>query len=310
MQPIKRISVIGAGAMGSVYAAKLFEMDRDCISLLAKGERLKRLKNRGLIVNEKHYALPVTRVQEKGPPSDLIIVAVKHHHLPEAIQDMKNRIGDHTVVLSVMNGIESEEQIGAVYGMDKVLYAVAVGIDALRRGNNTTYTTQGKIYFGEAENLVLTDRVKQVQSLFDQAGIAYETPEDMIRIVWWKFMINVGTNQTSAVLRAPFSVLQTSKDARELMASAMREVMEVAKEKRVHLFEEDVENWYSVLSGLSPQGRPSMLQDIEAERKTEVEMFAGKMIQLGKELGIPVPVNETFFRIIKVIEQYQTHPIP
>lgn len=310
MQPIKRISVIGAGAMGSVYAAKLFEMDRDCISLLAKGERLKRLKNRGLIVNEKHYALPVTRVQEKGPPSDLIIVAVKHHHLPEAIQDMKNRIGDHTVVLSVMNGIESEEQIGAVYGMDKVLYAVAVGIDALRRGNNTTYTTQGKIYFGEAENLVLTDRVKQVQSLFDRAGIAYETPEDMIRIVWWKFMINVGTNQTSAVLRAPFSVLQTSKDARELMASAMREVMEVAKEKRVHLFEEDVENWYSVLSGLSPQGRPSMLQDIEAERKTEVEMFAGKMIQLGKELGIPVPVNETFFRIIKVIEQYQTHPIP
>jgi len=296
--------------MGSVYAAKLFEMDRDCISLLAKGERLKRLKNRGLIVNEKHYALPVTRVQEKGPPSDLIIVAVKHHHLPEAIQDMKNRIGDHTVVLSVMNGIESEEQIGAVYGMDKVLYAVAVGIDALRRGNNTTYTTQGKIYFGEAENLVLTDRVKQVQSLFDRAGIAYETPEDMIRIVWWKFMINVGTNQTSAVLRAPFSVLQTSKDARELMASAMREVMEVAKEKRVHLFEEDVENWYSVLSGLSPQGRPSMLQDIEAERKTEVEMFAGKMIQLGKELGIPVPVNETFFRIIKVIEQYQTHPIP
>lgn len=310
MQPIKRISVIGAGAMGSVYAAKLFEMDRDRISLLAKGERLKRLKNRGLIVNEKHYALPVTRVQEKGPPSDLIIVAVKHHHLPEAIQDMKNRIGDHTVVLSVMNGIESEEQIGAVYGMDKVLYAVAVGIDALRRGNNTTYTTQGKIYFGEAENLVLTDRVKQVQSLFDRAGIAYETPEDMIRIVWWKFMINVGTNQTSAVLRAPFSVLQTSKDARELMASAMREVMEVAKEKRVHLFEEDVENWYSVLSGLSPQGRPSMLQDIEAERKTEVEMFAGKMIQLGKELGIPVPVNETFFRIIKVIEQYQTHPIP
>lgn len=309
MQPIKRISVIGAGAMGSVYAAKLFEMDKDCISLLAKGKRLQRLKKQGLIVNGKPYALPVTGVQEKGPPSDLIIVAVKHHHLPEAIKDMKNRIGDHTVVLSVMNGIESEEQIGAVYGMDKVLYAVAVGIDALRRGNSMTYTKQGKIYFGEAENVVLTDRVKQVQSLFDRAGIAYETPEDMIRTLWWKFMINVGTNQTSAVLRAPFSVLQTSKDARELMASSMREVMAVAKAKRVDLFEEDLENWYSVLSGLSPQGRPSMLQDIEAKRKTEVEMFAGKMIQLGKELEIPVPVNETFFRIIKVIEQYQNHHI-
>jgi len=203
-----------------------------------------------------------------------------------------------------MNGIESEEQIGAVYGMDKVLYAVAVGIDALRRENRTTYSTQGKLYFGEAENHQLSDRVTQIQSLFDRAGLVHETPEDMIRILWWKFMINVGTNQTAAVLRAPFAVLQTSQEARELMESAMREVMAIAEAKDVHLSQEDLDNWFSVLSGLSPEGRPSMLQDVEAKRKTEVEMFAGKMIQLGKALDIPVPVNEAFFRIIKVIEEY------
>jgi len=304
MPPVERIAVIGAGAMGSVYAAKFFEMDKTCISVVAKGERYERLRAQGLIVNDKHYALPVIGVQEKTPPSDLILVAVKHHHLPEAIQDMKNRIGDHTVILSVMNGIESEEQIGAVYGMDKVLYAVAVGIDALRRENRTTYSTQGKLYFGEAENHQLSDRVTQIQSLFDRAGLVHETPEDMIRILWWKFMINVGTNQTAAVLRAPFAVLQTSQEARELMESAMREVMAIAEAKDVHLSQEDLDNWFSVLSGLSPEGRPSMLQDVEAKRKTEVEMFAGKMIQLGKALDIPVPVNEAFFRIIKVIEEY------
>ena len=304
MESIDRIAVVGAGAMGSVYAAKFFEMDKACISLVAKGERYERLKTQGLIVNDKHYSMPVIGVQEKTPPSDLIIVAVKNHHLPVAIQDMKKRIGDHTVILSVMNGIESEEQIGAVYGMDKVLYAVAVGIDALRRENSTTYSTQGKLYFGEAENHHLTDRVTQIQSLFDRAGLVYETPEDMIRILWWKFMINVGTNQTAAVLRAPFAVLQTSQEARELMESAMREVMAVAEAKNVHLFQEDLDNWFSVMSGLSPEGKPSMLQDVEAKRKTEVEMFAGKMIQLGKALDIPVPVNEAFFRIIKVIEEY------
>jgi 2-dehydropantoate 2-reductase len=126
----------------------------------------------------------------------------------------------------------------------------------------------------------------------------------MIRILWWKFMINVGTNQTSAILRAPFAVLQTSQEARELMTSAMREVMAVAGAKNVLLLQEDLDNWFSVLSGLSPEARPSMLQDVEAKRKTEVEMFAGKMIQLGKELDIPVPVNETFFRIIRVIEEH------
>jgi len=302
MQPIKKIAVIGAGAMGSVYAAKFFEMDRDCISLIAKGERYARLKAQGLTVKDRRYVLPVVDVEEKSPPSDLIIVAVKHHHLPEAIQDMKNRVGDHTLILSVMNGIESEEQIGAVYGMERVLYAVSVGIDALRRENRTTYSTQGKLYFGEAENHDLTERVKRIQSLLDRAGIIYETPEDMIRTLWWKFMINVGTNQVAAVLRAPFAVLQTSQEARELMESAMREVIAVAEVKNVQLSQADLDNWFSVLSGLSPEGRPSMLQDVEAKRKTEVEMFAGKMIQLGKTHHINVPVNEAFFRIIRVIE--------
>ena len=304
MQHMERIAVVGAGALGSVYAAKFFEMDKDCISLVAKGERYARLKSQGLMVNERHYALPVLDVEEKAPPSDLIIVAVKNHHLPEAIQDMRNRVGEHTVILSVMNGIESEEQIGAVYGMEKVLYAVSVGIDALRLENRTTYSTQGKIYFGEAENRDLTERVVQIQSLFDRAGIVYETPEDMIRTLWWKFMINVGTNQVAAVLRAPFAVLQTSQEAIELMESAMREVMAVAEAKKVQLLQADLDNWFSVLSGLSPEGRPSMLQDVEAKRKTEVEMFAGKMIQLGKALHIPVPVNEAFFRIIRVIEEH------
>ena len=304
VQPIERISVIGAGAMGSVYAVKFFEMDKDCVTLVAKGERYERLKKQGLIVNEKHYALPVVGVEEKTPHSDLVIVAVKHHHLPQAIQDMKNRVGENAVILSVMNGIESEEQIGAVYGMERVLYAVAVGIDALRRENRTTYSTQGKLYFGEAENHDLTERVTRIQSLFDRAGLVYETPEDMIRILWWKFMINVGTNQAAAVLRAPFGILQTSQEARELMESAMQEVMGVAEAQNVHLSRADLDNWFSVLSGLSPAGRPSMLQDVEAKRKTEVEMFAGKMIQLGKTLNIPVPVNEAFFRIIKVIEDH------
>jgi len=304
MSSIERVSVIGAGAMGAFYASKFFDMDRSCISLIARGERADRLMEKGLIVNNTHYSVPVVRPEDKAPPSDLIIVAVKHHHLPEAIQDMKTRIGERSLILSVMNGIESEEQIGAVYGMDKVLYAVAVGIDAVRQGNSITYTKEGKLFFGEAKNLVLSERVKRVKSLFDLAGIVHETPDDMIRTLWWKFMINVGMNQVSAILCAPYSVFQASQEARELMESAMREVITIAKVAKVYLSEADIENWYSFLSGLSPQGKTSTVQDVEAKRKTEVEMFAGKVIELGKTYGIPTPVNQTLFRLIKVLEQY------
>lgn len=304
MPSVERISVIGGGAMGAFYASKFFDMDKDCISLVANGERHDRLQQKGLTVNDKRYSLPVIRPEDTTPSSDLIIVAVKNHHLREAIQDIEKRIGEKSIILSVMNGIDSEKQIGAVYGMDKVLYAVAVGIDAVRQGTCVTYTTQGKLFFGEAENLVLTERVKRLQSFFDRAGIAYETPVDMIRILWWKFMINVGINQVSAVLRAPYSVFQTSREAQELMESAMREVITIAAAAKVHLTEEDIKKWYSVLSGLAPQGKTSMLQDIEAERKTEVEMFAGKVIELGRTYGIPTPINQTIFRLIKVMEQY------
>jgi 2-dehydropantoate 2-reductase len=304
--PIKTIAVIGAGAMGASYASKFYEMDKNCISLVATGDRYDRLKEKGLIVNGKHYFFNVIRPEEKMPPSDFIIVAVKHHHLEEAIRDITNRVGEDSLIVSIMNGIESEEQIAAAYGADKILYSVAVGIDAVRHANSITFSQQGKLFFGAANNLHLTERVLRVQSLFNQAGIIYETPEDMIRILWWKFMINMGINQASAALGAPYSVFHNSQEARELMESAMREVITIAKAEGIHLFEEDIENWNSFLSTLSPQGKTSMLQDVEAKRKTEVEMFAGKVIELGKKHGIPTPINQTLYRVIKVIEQIYT----
>lgn len=299
---IKTISLIGAGAVGAVYASKFYTMDKNCISLVAKGERYDGLREKGLFVNKRHYLLNVIRPEENTPPSDLIIVAVKHHHLEEAIRDISNRVSDDTLILSAMNGIESEEQIGAAYGREKVLFAVAVGIDAVRQENRITFSQQGKLFFGEARNPNLTERVKGVQYLLDQAGISYEIPDDMIRILWWKFMINVGLNQVSAILGAPYSVFQRSQVAKELIESAMMEVIIVAKAAGVNLSEEDIQDFYSFLPSLSPDGKTSMLQDVEAKRKTEVEMFAGKVIELGKKYGIPTPVNQTLYRFIKVIE--------
>ena len=301
--PIKTIVVIGAGAMGACYASKLYEIDHNCISLVAAGDRYDRLKEKGLIVNDTQYFFNVIRPRDKTPPSDLIIVAVKHHHLEDAIRDIANRVGENTLIISIMNGIESEAQIAKVYGADKLLYALAVGIDATRYGNRVTYSQQGKIFFGDAHNARLSEHVVRIKSLFDKAGIIYEIPEDMIRTLWWKFMINVGVNQASAALGAPYSVFQNSREARELMESAMREVITIAQAEGIHLVEEDIANWKSFLSTLSPQGKTSMLQDVEAKRKTEVEMFAGKVIELGKKHGIPTPINQTLYRFIKVIEE-------
>jgi len=303
MKPsIKTISIIGAGALGAAYGALLYDMDMRSVSFVAGGDRFQRLRKEGLIVNGKRYIIPVVQPEDMSAPADLIIVAVKYHHLDNAIRDMRNRVGAETDIISVMNGIESEERIGAVYGMEKVLYAVSVGIDALREGNRVNYRNQGKILFGEATNTFLTDRVKRIQSLFDMAGIIYETPPDMMRVMWWKFMINVGINQASAVLRQPFLAFQTSDEARNLMESSMREVITLSEKAKVNLTEEDIDRFNEVLMGMNPEGKTSMLQDVEAGRKTEVEMFAGKVIALGRQYNVPTPVNQKLFDSIKEIE--------
>ncbi len=303
MTAIHKVSIIGAGALGAAYGALLYDMDPGCVSFVAAGERFERLRREGVIVNGRHYAIPVLAPEDTSPPADLVIVAVKNHHLDAAIGEMKNRVGGDTIILSLMNGIDSEERIGAVYGMDKVLYALTMGIDALREGNRVIYTTQGRIFFGEAKNPAVTERVARVQALFDRAGIAWETPPDMIRTLWWKFMANVGINQASAVLRAPYSAFQVSSEARELMLSSMREVIAVAEKAGVSLTQEDIEAFDPILARLSPEGKTSMLQDVEARRKTEVEMFAGTMIALGEKYGVAVPVNRMLFEAIRNIEK-------
>ena len=303
MKPsIETVSIIGAGALGAVYAAMLHDMDPRCVAFVAGGKRAERLRREGVIVNGKPYNIPVLSPEDRAAPADLVIVAVKYQHLDDAIRDMKNRVGAETMVLSVMNGIESEERIGAIYGMDRVLYAVSVGIDALRDANRVIYTTQGKLFIGEAANPVLTERVRRVQALFEKAGIVYETPPDMLRILWWKFMINVGINQASAVLRAPYAVFQTAGEARELMGAAMREVVRLAGKAGVDLSETDIGGFDPYLFRLNPQGKTSMLQDVEAGRKTEVEMFAGQVIELGRCYGVPTPVNQSLFDKIRKIE--------
>ena len=202
-----------------------------------------------------------------------------------------------------MNGLDSEPMIGKVYGEEKILYATAVGIDAQRDGNVINYSKGGRIFFGEAENNVLSERVEAIQSLFDGAGIDYKSPPDMMRIMWWKFMINVGINQPSAVLSAPYGVFQKSTHAQQIMETAMREAIAVAQASKVNLHEKDIQEWYPVMNTLDPEGKTSMLQDIEAGRKTEVEIFAGKVIELGKTFEIPTPVNEFLFHAIKFLEQ-------
>lgn len=302
MAEMKSVLILGAGALGAAYGSMFYKMNPNSVSLAASGKRAERLQSEGLVVNKETYKIPVITPDDEVQPFDLIIVALKHQHLEGALPIIKKLVGKETVFLSVMNGLDSEALIGSVYGVKKVVYAIAVGIDALRNGNEVNYTKGGTIFFGEANNHIVSARVKAIQSLFERAGISYQIPEDMIRTLWWKFMINVGINQSSAVLKATYGIFQTSANACYLMETAMREVISIASAAGVNLKGTDIQDWYSFMNTLNPHGKTSMLQDIEAGRITEAEIFGGKVIALGEQYGVPTPVNKVLYHAVKVIE--------
>ena len=302
MENIRRIAIIGAGAMGAAYAAMFSRSKGFDVVFVAEGERYQRLNGARLRVNDEEIRIPAVRPTDRGGPADLVLVALKHHHLAHALESIQSLVGDQTVVLSVMNGLVSERIIGAVCGMDKLVYAIAVGIDAVREDNRFRYSNPGKILFGAGPDAGDGRRVRRLQEALNRAGIPNQVPEDVLRALWWKFMVNVGTNQASAVLGAPYGVFRTSSEARALMRSLMAEVIALAPEAGVDLTEKDIDEWEGILATLSPTGKTSMLQDIEARRKTEVEIFAGEVVSLGKRHGVPTPVNQTVLRILRVME--------
>lgn len=231
-----------------------------------------------------------------------MLVALKHHHLAAAVKDIAALAGPQTAILSVMNGLESETIIGRECGLDKLVNAVAVGIDAQNQNGRFAYANPGKIIFGPIGTGDGGPDLGCIREAFNRAGIDNEVSPDIQRAMWWKFMINVGINQASAVLRAPYGVFQSSPDARALMHALMREVITLAAKAGIDLTENDLAKWDAVLARVSPKGKTSMLQDVEASRKTEVEIFAGSVVAMGRAEGVPTPANALVQHIIKAIE--------
>jgi 2-dehydropantoate 2-reductase len=304
LREISSISVIGLGAIGAAYASRLHDMDPNAVRVIADEERIKRYQQSGVTVNGKRYDFRYVLPSEPVQPADLILVAVKYDGLAQAIEDMKHHVGEETIILPLLNGISSEEMIAKVYGGEKVLYAMCVAIDAVRSGTDVRFSSIGRIHFGHATNRELSPPVRKVKNLFDRAGIPYEIPEDMLHDLWWKFMINVGINQTSAVLKAPYKVFQQIPEAYELMKAAMMEVIQLSEKAGVYLTEQDFANFHQILmNNLAPDGKTSMLQDIAAGRKTEVDFFAGTVCELGKKYGVATPVNEMLLKMIRTLEK-------
>lgn len=303
---ISKVILCGLGAIGSSYGSKIYELDPSILEVAVDKKRYDKYLKSGIYVNEKKYNFKFTCVDSLCnsyySPADLIIISVKYNQLQEAINIVKPFAAPHTIIMSLLNGIISEEIIGQALGMDKMLYSFCVGTDMVREGTRVKYTNIGKIVFGERNNAFISTRVRAVSELFSAAGIPHEIPQDMYKELWWKFMMNVGLNQVSAILGATYGTLAKSEHAKKLLFDASLEAVKVANLEGINLTENDIHKYIDIVCKIDPKGKTSMLQDIENKRYTEVELFSGTVIKLAKKHGIRCPVNEVLYTMIKALE--------
>ena len=304
-EPITKAAIIGLGAIGSYLASHLQTVLGDNLRIIAGGARKERLERDGVVVNGKRLHFHVVDPQEDcgGDYPQLAIIITKFSGLPQAIKDIKNQIGPHTIIMAPLNGVEKEEIVAASYGWENLLYSLARVSVVMRDGKVTFSDASAQMEFGEKHNETLSPRVQAVKALFESAGIKSVVPEDMERAIWLKYMCNVSENQSAAVLGIPFGAWNVSDDANWIREALVREVAAVAAKKGIRITEEDIEEQGKRLKNVPAANKPSTLQDLEAGRKTEVDMFAGTMMRLGKEYGVPTPYNELFYHAIRVLEQ-------
>ena len=302
---INTVALIGLGAIGSYIAAGISEALGDNLRIIADGERAERIKADGAIVNGKKYMFNVVSPDEKTGPADLVIVITKMTGIEKALEDVRNQVGDNTVIMSPLNGVESEEAVANAYGWDKVIYSLA-RISSVRDGNSVSFNPANSfLEYGEKTNKELSDRVKAIRKLFTKSGIRSVNPQDMVKAIWEKFVCNVSENQVAAILGIPFGAWGGSEHANTLRLMAAAEVIAIARKKGIMIDEDYAALHIERLNNLPKGNKASTLQDIENGRKTEVEMFAGTVIRLGKEASVPTPVNEFMYHAIKVLEEKQ-----
>ena len=299
---IKQAALIGLGAIGTVYGKLLNDRYGADFGVIASGERGEALRRSGAMLDGERFYPRVLSERDRDFCPQLILVCVKNYQLQAAADDMRPYVRPGTVLMPLLNGITAREELSGYFPGCRVLYGLAIRIDAVRTAQGVTHTDNGLIQFGDAVNQPPAPEVKAVKSFLDGAGAETEIVPDMVRAIWKKWMLNVGVNQVSAVTGSKYGRIMSIEANRTLFHDAMEEVVALARKCRVDLSVRDIEEFETLMKTFSPEGKTSMLQDVEAGRRTEVENFGGTVVRLGEKYGVPTPVNRVLCSIIRSVE--------
>jgi len=291
-----RIAILGAGALGAYFGARLHAAGIE-VALIARGAHLEAIRHDGLYVDSPNGDLHLTDILATDDPSeigvvDYVLVFVKNYDLEQALQQARPMIGPSTCVATFQNGITAPHVAANMFGADQVLGGAAWIPGYISAHGRIKHTdTKDTLTFGALS----AEGRRFEQPLFDSlktAGTRPEISEEIEAALWTKFVMLAATSAVSALTRLTFGEVNQHPKTKQLMLRAITEAADVALSVRPDLPQDLAAQQMGYYENMNGQVRASMCTDLINGKRLELEWFSGQIVRLGQERGVATPVHE------------------
>lgn len=304
-----RVAVMGAGAVGCFFGGMLARAGAP-VTLIGRRERVEAVAREGLFLDSIHFqetvAVAASTQADAARDADLVLFSVKTLDTEEAARLLAPHLKPGAIVVSLQNGVDNLERIrGATRtasgksGVD-ALPAVVYVAAAITAAGRVKHSGRGDLVVGHNTRRVEVERVAQT---FERAGVPCRISENIEGELWVKLIMNCAGNAVTALGRSSYGRAAQHEPARQVMRATAEEAIAVARAAGVQLPPGDfVAAGLELAKNLGP-ATSSTAQDIERGKRTEIDVLNGYIAQRGAELGVPTPVNQTLFALVKLLEE-------
>lgn len=301
-----KFAVIGAGAVGGFYGALLSKAGQD-VSFVARGAHRDAMLANGLTIHSESLGDIVVRCPVESDPAkigavDVVIIAVKAYSNAETFASLKPLVGANTSIITLQNGVDSAEELAAVFGEAAVIGGatyIAAGIEA--PGVIRHKGTHRRIVFGEYFNPTteVSARVKAIEPIFANADIQTEAIADIRPRLWEKFIYLAPMAAFTGASRLPIGPIWGDEFIREMFLQAVDEVERVARATGIDVPPGVRHRITEYTANVPASMRSSLLIDLSQGKQIEVEMLQGSVVRRGLATGVPTPIMSALYSVLK-----------
>ena len=297
-----KIAVMGTGGVGGYFGGLLARAGHS-VTFVARGAHLAAIQAEGLRVesaNDGNFTVTGTALEDtsNGGEQELVLFTVKMYHNSSAIQAIRPLVGPDTVVLTLQNGIDNGEQLAAAFGRARVMIGSAYLEGRIKEPGVVTQGGPGNVTFGELQP-GLTERGQKLLKVFQDAGWRVSLEENMPGMLWKKFAYLAGSAAVCTASGANYGDMRTIPETRETIRGAIAEALEVGRASGAPIIEDSLQWSMTALDNFPATGLASLAKDFQAGGPVELEGLTGTIVRMGRELGVPTPINDTLYAVLK-----------